>query len=275
MEFNSSRWEKSLARERNGLLNAHRERGHSLVVKRYPSKLDMRVRFPLPAPSQSPTSQTSFIMKKNISFILFSAALGLLTANGATDTSAVTNSVKTAVSADKSKVVEIVTKQVSETPNCACEIVKSAIDASNANAATVGLIVEAAISAAPDQMGLITKCALAAAPDASSAVYATVAKLGANAGEDSKGAVVAKEESGNNVLDFPTGPASGYGGVGNEVGPASGLASGTAGGGGGASIVGDSGGGSGGADAGAGVGGGGGTIPVDIVTPPVSPVEPQ
>jgi hypothetical protein len=35
------------------------KRGHSLVVKRYPSKLDMRVRFPLPALSspESPISE--------------------------------------------------------------------------------------------------------------------------------------------------------------------------------------------------------------------------
>ena len=41
---------KSLARELRGGLTRVRESGHSLVVKRYPSKLDMRVRFPLPAP---------------------------------------------------------------------------------------------------------------------------------------------------------------------------------------------------------------------------------
>ncbi len=34
-----------------------RHRGHSLVVKRYPSKLDMRVRFPLPAPFSLKKSQ--------------------------------------------------------------------------------------------------------------------------------------------------------------------------------------------------------------------------
>ncbi len=50
MRIYSSSQEKSLARVANKLLNIHRQRGHSLVVKRYPSKLDMRVRFPLPAP---------------------------------------------------------------------------------------------------------------------------------------------------------------------------------------------------------------------------------
>ena len=40
-----------LAHARNNVRNLLKESGHSLVVKRYPSKLDMRVRFPLPAPN--------------------------------------------------------------------------------------------------------------------------------------------------------------------------------------------------------------------------------
>ena len=43
--------EKSLARNVICEFYLLRKRGHSLVVKRYPSKLDMRVRFPLPAPT--------------------------------------------------------------------------------------------------------------------------------------------------------------------------------------------------------------------------------
>ena len=45
---------KSLAREPKRGFSYPRESGHSLVVKRYPSKLDMRVRFPLPAPFKFP-----------------------------------------------------------------------------------------------------------------------------------------------------------------------------------------------------------------------------
>lgn len=217
-------------------------------------------------------------MKNNISFILFSAALGLLPANASIDSAALSISIKNAVSADKTKVVEIVSREVAGTPTCACEVVKSAIEASNANATTVASIVEAAIVAAPDQMNLIAKCALTAAPDASAAVYAMVAKLGANAGENSRDskdskAVIPSSQAGNNVLDFPTGPADGSS-IGNQVGPAAGLASGTAGGAGGGSIVIDAGGGSGGAGAGSGPGGGGGSPPPGIVTPPVSPNQP-
>jgi hypothetical protein len=43
-----------------GKVSFGRQSGHSLVVKRYPSKLDMRVRFPLPAPL---TRQTSPILQ--------------------------------------------------------------------------------------------------------------------------------------------------------------------------------------------------------------------
>lgn len=230
----------------------------------------MRVRFPLPAPTFAKFNSPS-TMKKNISSLILSSTLGLLSANAAATSAELAASVKNAVSAKKSEVVEIVSKEVLANPQCACEIVSSAIEGSKASADTVAAIVESAILAAPDQVDLVSKCALKTAPDASAEVYATVAKLGLNAGESSKAATVVTKKPGNNVLDFPAGPDYGNDAV-NVVGPAIGLASGTAGGGGAGTIVIDQGGGSGG-NGSTGTGGAG-TGGIVIIPPVVSPNQP-
>jgi hypothetical protein len=188
-------------------------RGHSLVVKRYPSKLDMRVRFPLPAPKISKLLfPTRTHMKKTLTFALLSAALGLVQANAApVDCVALTASVQNAVKNDQSKVLEIVSKEVAAAPSCACEVVKSAIEASAAEAKAVAAIVEAAAIAAPEQMRLVSQCAVAVAPDALGEVQAVLAKLDPNLGEtmesskSSKGAKTPAGEVANagNPLDFP------------------------------------------------------------------------
>jgi hypothetical protein len=190
-----------------------RKRGHSLVVKRYPSKLDMRVRFPLPAPifisNQPPTH-----MKKTTQFALIGAALGLLSngAYAAIDCQKLSSSIKDAVSASQSSVLEIVQVEVAANPGCACEVVKAAIEASNADAATVASIVEVAATAAPEQMRLISQCAVAVAPDALAGVEAVLAKIDPSRGESgavsysAKGAKDAGEVVGavlGNPLDFP------------------------------------------------------------------------
>jgi len=192
-----------------------RKRGHSLVVKRYPSKLDMRVRFPLPAPFSNLETATYPTMKITTQFALIGAALGLLS-NGAyaeADCLKLSASVKQAVSADQSSVLEVVQTEVAANVGCACEVVKAAIEASNADAATVASIVEAAATAAPEQMRLISQCAVAVAPDALSNVQAVIARLDPNSGESTavgygakgaKGVTVGYEPSGlGNPLDFP------------------------------------------------------------------------
>jgi hypothetical protein len=150
-------------------------------------------------------------MKQSIFFGVFSAVLALIPASAEVDCLKLFLTVKAQVAAEQSKVLEIVSTEVSSTPTCACEIVKAAIEGSSAKPDTVAAIVEAAITAAPDQMRLISQCAVAVAPDALAKVQAVLAKFDSNRGESadsSKGAKDAKEPVGEvaampNPLDFP------------------------------------------------------------------------
>lgn len=102
---------------------------------------------------------------------------------------------------DRSKLLEIVEREISANPGCACEIVKAAITAADAEPATVVSIVETAIHANPETMRIVSQCAIAAAPDSISAVQELLAKLDPNAGDasysskgDAKSAKSAKGE---------------------------------------------------------------------------------
>ena len=160
-------------------------------------------------------------MKKNISFILLNAAFTMLSANAAVDCLSLSVAVKNSVAVDQSKVLEIVTSEVSAAPACACEIVKAAIEGSNANTQTVAAIVQAAATAAPEQMRLVSQCAVAVAPDALGAVQAVLAKLDPNLGESAPASPSAKDSKAPaaevaampNPLDFP-----GHGPVGPTIG---------------------------------------------------------
>ncbi len=160
-------------------------------------------------------------MKQTIFFSLFSAALALVPVSAEVDCLTLSLSVKHAVSAEQSKVLEIVSNEVSAAPGCACEIVKAAIEGSQAKPETVAAIVEAAATAAPEKMRLISQCAVAVAPDALVQVQAVLAKLDPNRGESTasaKSAKDSKEPVGEvaampNPLDFP-----GQGPVGPIVG---------------------------------------------------------
>lgn len=135
-------------------------------------------------------------MKKIINSILLTAALGaFFAAAEEIDCTALADSVANEVAADKSQVLEIVTKEVAAAPDCACEIVKAAIKASEADVQTVVAIVEAASSEAPNHLLLIAKCAVAAAPDANDAITALLVKI------DPKVAALFSGEG--NPLDFP------------------------------------------------------------------------
>jgi hypothetical protein len=154
-------------------------------------------------------------MKKTIFLASLCASLGLGSAYAEDkDCGNVTLSVKAAVAAEQSKVLEIVTNEVASSPACSCEVVKAAIEGSGADVKTVAAIVEAAIIAAPDQMRLIAQCAIAVAPDALAEVQAVLAKLDPNAGESGQSAKSAKSAKGEkspigevaampNPLDFP------------------------------------------------------------------------
>lgn len=146
-------------------------------------------------------------MKNYVKSILITSALGVIGVSAEVDCVALTQTVSLEVSADKSKVLEVVSKQIAAAPNCACEVVKSAIKSSEADGDTAAAIVEAAITAAPDQLRLISQCAIATAPDAAGKIQAVLAKLDPNSGDSglssksSKASEVAGEDY--NPLDFP------------------------------------------------------------------------
>ena len=176
-------------------INTHQQSGHSLVVKRYPSKLDMRVRFPLPAPLTLPKKHRSLnSMKTIIKSLILSAAFGTVTAY-AEETNEISKEcekiaqlVKQQVASDKSAVLEIVDTEVSKNPKCASLIVVSAIQASNATNSQVGQIVQAAGTAAPGQLNSIVAAAIGAAPGASSAINAAAQNVpGANGAVSANG----------------------------------------------------------------------------------------
>lgn len=153
-------------------------------------------------------------MKKTIFSILISASFGL--SAHAADCGQISKSVKSQVSSDKSKVLEVVSATVSASPDCSCEIVKAAILASHASAQTVGKIVDAAANAAPSQVNVISECATAVAPDAHNEVQAVVSRLtgfsGAEAPLDSPGQKGVFAAHGNEVwfsrLTFIKAPSS-------------------------------------------------------------------
>jgi len=147
-------------------------------------------------------------MKQTIFFGVFSAALALMSASAEVDCLKLALSVKGAVAAEQSKVLEIVSAEVGAAPGCACEVVKAAVEATSAKPETVAAIVEAAVTAAPEQMRLIAQCAVAVAPDALNQVQAVLAKLDPNRGESAPSSKDAKAPAGEvaampNPLDFP------------------------------------------------------------------------
>ncbi|MES2476772.1 MAG: hypothetical protein V4640_13390 [Verrucomicrobiota bacterium] len=162
-------------------------------------------------------------MKKSFSFLVLAASIGALSAETPVDCVAKSAFVKSAVAAKHSKVLEIVSAEVTASPSCACEVVKAAIEGSEADAKTVGAIVEAAAVAAPEQMRLVAQCAVAIAPDALAEVQAVMVKLDPNLGDSGSSAKGAKDPVGEvaampNPLDFP-----GQGPVGPTPGGPGGL----------------------------------------------------
>jgi hypothetical protein len=150
-------------------------------------------------------------MKQTIFFSVFSAVLALIPVSAEVDCLKLSLTVKHAIAAEQSKVLEIVANEVSAAPGCSCEIVKAAIEGSQAKPETVAAIVEVAVTAAPDQMRLISQCAVAVAPDALTQVQAVLAKLDPNRGEAGASAKSAKDSKAPvgevaampNPLDFP------------------------------------------------------------------------
>lgn len=150
-------------------------------------------------------------MKTTSRFALVAACLSIFpaTAMAAENCLELAVSVKHAVAAKPSSVLEVVEKEVSANPDCACEVVKAAIQGAEADSKLVASIVETAATAAPEKMRLVSQCAVAVAPEALGDVQAVMSRLDPNLGESgysSKGAKGAKDVAVKpawNPLDFP------------------------------------------------------------------------
>ncbi|MFK7910322.1 MAG: hypothetical protein AB8F34_06925 [Akkermansiaceae bacterium] len=162
-------------------------------------------------------------MKNITKYALFGAVLALVTPAQADkkDCYQIYTAVKKAVTAQPSKVLELVKTSVAQNESCACEIVKAAIVASDADKKLVAGIVESAISSAPEKVRIIGQCAVAVAPDALAEVQAVVTKYGAGSGDSGYSAKGSEKDAkvcteckrpydyqapgAHNVLDFPLG----------------------------------------------------------------------
>ena len=187
----------------------------------------MRVRFPLPAlvvriklPYKFPN------MKITSRFTIVAACLSIFPASAADGVNCLelAVSVTHAVTAAPSTVLEVVEKEVTANPDCACEVVKAAIQGTEADSKLVASIVETASTAAPEKMRLVSQCAVAVAPEALGDVQAVMSRLDPNLGEASyssesaKGAKDIAVQPAWNPLDFP-----GQGPVGPTPGGPGGL----------------------------------------------------
>jgi uncharacterized membrane protein YgcG len=183
---------KKLVGDRDRGLDSFRKRGHSLMVKPQPSKLDTRVRFPLPAPNHRTASPASIKTMKpylaSLTAFAWVCGASALHAGPPADCKAIYKSVFSSVRSKPAEVLTIVTDQVKATPTCACEVIKASILASKPKPAKVGAIVGAAVTAAPAQADVIKECALEVRPDAAGEIDKALAGLGVLAG---------------NPLDFP------------------------------------------------------------------------
>ena len=124
-------------------------------------------------------------MKNTLKFALTALLLAAapITSADEIDCVKLSNSVKVAVAADSSRVLEIVAANVAANESCACEIVKAAIIASDASKTQVAKIVNTAILEAPSQIRIIAQCAIAAAPEAVSNVQAVLEQYDSAGGE--------------------------------------------------------------------------------------------
>lgn len=93
---------------------------------------------------------------------------------------------------DPVELLNLIDREVSASPACACEIVKAAILGTDCDDSIVGYIVETAVRAAPEQMRIISQCAIATAPGSLVRVQEVMSRLDPAAGERKAGAKDAK-----------------------------------------------------------------------------------
>ncbi|MGB6219526.1 hypothetical protein [Haloferula sp.] len=111
-------------------------------------------------------------------------------------------------SVDPVELLNLIDREVSASPGCACEIVKAAIIGTGCDDAIVGYIVETAVRASPENMRMIAQCAIATAPDSIVRVQEVMGRLdpGAGEGRSAKSAKSAKDAKGLEVKPAATPP---------------------------------------------------------------------
>ncbi len=126
-------------------------------------------------------------LKKTALAVVSAAAVSASVAYGeqveTPDCLKLSSTLKSALAAQPSLVLEKVEALVAANESCACEIVKAAIVSTEADKKLVGEIVRTASLAAPDQMRVVAQCAVAVAPDAVVEVQKVLAELDPGAGE--------------------------------------------------------------------------------------------
>ena len=108
------------------------------------------------------------------------------------DCTSIALSIEQSIKLDQASVLELVEREVSANPGCACEIVKTALKTTEADVELVTSIVETAINASPENMRIISQCAIASVPESITAVQALLAKLDPNSGDEGSSSKSAK-----------------------------------------------------------------------------------
>ena len=173
------------------------------MVKFQPSKLAMRVRFPLPAPPGVPQ------LTLNRPLLIITALLSAVCrcpadpAREAADPRPVLEILRAEIRQRPSRVLMAVEDALTMNERAACEIMKVAITSTHADVRLVGEIVFTALKHTPGMAASIVECAMNSAPDAVVEIKAAMhralgEKAGAGSGELAEGSdkVPADEASG-------------------------------------------------------------------------------
>ena len=144
------------------------------MVKLQPSKLAMRVRFPLPAP----ILLAFLLMIRHCLILAFlSLACGVGLAQDDSPCSEVQRELEAVIKEFPEMAAENVAIHVRRRPECAGALIESAIAASQASDELVASMVRAAVGSAPGKAVAIAESAIATAPSASDEVAQVVQEL--------------------------------------------------------------------------------------------------
>ncbi len=146
------------------------------MVKLQPSKLAMRVRFPLPAPIADPV----ILMIRLRFFFVFLSLLvwaGVVGAQNETRCSEAQRELEAVIREYPEKAAENLANHARRRPDCAGSLVESAIAASQASDELVAQMVKAAVGVSPTKAVVIAERAIASAPSASDEVAIVVQEI--------------------------------------------------------------------------------------------------